>query len=249
MRNLLISLILISVLSLTTKVFCQTNSTIWAQNFGNKGWDHAHDIFQLQNKNYILGGSIHGDIFKDTANFIIDKKNKAWIASLDSLGNMLWQKSFLGSEFSTITSISDFDDSILVAGIFQDTLYIDSLSLTSQDYSSGFVSLLDQSGKPIWLKKSGDNATISNILITKNELNGKFVTGTFSGELTLANQTLSSNVESGIFLYKLQNDGSESFPSTILGTGDCRLGGISGNDSIIIIAGSFSDTLKIADST
>jgi hypothetical protein len=55
--------------------------------------------------------------------------------------------------------------------------------------------------------------------------------------------------DKGFFMATLQGDSSEIKPFVFKGTGNCTLGGISCSDSMICLAGSFSDTLHMADTT
>jgi hypothetical protein len=109
--------------------------------------------------------------------------------------------------------------------------------------------LVDSAGNPAWLKKIGGKATITNVLNCTNNTGNAFIAGAFRDSLELAGELKATEGESGIFLARLLADGSEADPVVMKSTALCKLGGISSNDSLVCVAGSFSDTLRVNDTT
>lgn len=227
----------------------QNISLRWAQQFGGNGWDYVNSMVRTTSGNYILGGSMKGLLSTDTAHAELSYSNNAFLASCDTNGIVLWQKTFGGIMFDNITSMSKNQQGILVSGIFQDTLRFETLKCFAPSYSGAYTALIDTSGNPVWLKQSGGVATISQIMNCSSPLGTSFIAGTFTDSLHLAGQSLSHTGDRGIFISKLLPDGSEANPFILKATGKCNLGGISCTDSLLCIAGSFSDTLQIADTT
>ncbi len=225
----------------------QQLSLQWAQKFGHTGWDYINEIKQTEEGNYILAGSFKGNLPEDSLNLKTELSSNAWIASCDTNGSVLWQKTFGGREFETTTSIAKTPQGILIAGMYQDTIRFDSLELISSAYTSAFTALINENGESVWLRQTGGKATISNFLISSNETGVCFIAGSFRDSLELAGNLRASVGESGLFLTQLLPNGNELNPIVFKGTGASSLGGISCNDSLVCIAGSFSDTLRFAD--
>lgn len=227
----------------------QNLSLRWTQQFGGSGWDYVNTMVRNTSGSYILGGSMKGVLSTDTTHEELYYSNNAFLASCDTNGNILWQKTFGGIMFDNITSLSKTHQGILISGIFQDSIFFGSLKSFTPAYTGGYSALVDTLGSPIWLNRYGGLATISQILNCSSPLGTSFIAGVFTDSLQLTGQPLSRTGERGIFISKLLPDGSEANPFIIRATGKCNLGGISCNDSLLCIAGSFSDTLQLADTT
>jgi hypothetical protein len=87
---------------------------IWQKCLGGSGDDEAMDIIQLPDGDFVLIGttkSTDGDV---TVNYGSDD---FWVVKLDAAGNLLWQRSFGGSNSDEGRVISNTDDGgFIVAG-------------------------------------------------------------------------------------------------------------------------------------
>jgi len=240
--------ILIFILTcFVSTISAQQLSLQWAQRFGGNGWDYVNSMLTDSTGNYILGGSLKGTLQGDTTQPGLSYSNNAYLAACDTKGKILWQKIFGGTMFENITSMARTPQGTLIAGIFQDTIRFDSLHAVTSAYTGAYLANVNEKGNPQWLRKTGGLATIKQILVSSNTRGLVYMAGTFADSLQLAGTEQALNGEKGFFIATLLPDGSETKPMVFKGTGICTLGGISCMDSLICLAGSFSDTLRIND--
>jgi len=236
----------IALITICQSGFAQQLSVNWVQRVGNYGWDLLNDI-EAFNGYYYLGGSLNGNLLSDSSQVGLLNSNNAWLLKSDTLGNIIWQKYFGGSDFDNITSIASSNQGILIAGTFQDTLHYSSFNLPCLSFSGGYFGSINDYGDPIWLRQISGSAKIDNLLITSNNQGDIFLSGSFTDSIFLANEWRSKYGEKGIFLTQIQNEGIEILPMVIKGTGFISLNGLSCNDSLVCISGTYSDTLIFND--
>lgn len=219
----------------------------WAKQYGATGWDYVNSMVPTTNGGFLLGGSLKGVLPGDSIHPQLSYSNNAWLIATDSNGVAQWQKTFGGKLFENITSMSRTPYGTLVSGIFQDSLYFEELAVYSPAYSNGYISLVDANGMPIWLTSTGGAATISHILTASHASGAMFTAAAFADSLTLNGEAVSHMGEKGIYFSQIGSQGQVLQTLLFKSTGTCYLGGLACTDSVIYIAGSFSDTLHIAD--
>ncbi|GAB4286148.1 MAG: hypothetical protein Kow0068_11690 [Marinilabiliales bacterium] len=82
-------------------------SIVWENSFGGTGDDRARSVIETLDKVIVVAGfsnSNNGDVSGNHGNY------DYWIIKLDSLGNLLWQKSFGGSNEDKAYGIRETDD-------------------------------------------------------------------------------------------------------------------------------------------
>lgn len=242
-----IYLLLLILSGLSLNISAQQLSLQWAQQFGGTGWDYVNSMVTDSSGNYILGGSLKGTLPGDTTQTGLVYSNNAYLASCDTNSKIQWQKTFGGKMFSNITSLTHTTQGTLISGIFQDTIRFESQMATTRAYTGAYLAMVNEKGSPVWLRKTGGLATIKQILVCTNPHGQSFMAGTFADSLQLAGTEQALNGEKGFFMATLLPDGSETKPFVFKGTGNYTLGGINCTDSIVCLAGSFSDTLRIND--
>lgn len=244
-----IYLLILLLSGFAQSISAQQLSLQWAQSLGGTGWDYVNSMLTDSSGNYILGGSLKGTLPGDSTHPKLAYSNNAFLASCDTNGNILWQKTFGGTMFDNISSMVKTSQGILISGIFQDTLCFEDEFTTTLAYSGAYLALINEQGIPLWLRNIGGQAIVKQIHICSNPQGGTLLAGVFADSLQLAGQEMAVNGEKGIFITKILTDGSETNSRVFKGTGSLSLGGILCNDSLICLAGSFSDTLHISDTT
>jgi len=228
-------------------ISAQQLSVDWATKFGGRGWDFSTSMVKLGTGNFVIGGSLKGTLPNDSTHDVLLYSNNAYIASCDSMGETLWQKTFGGGLFDNITSMSKTASGVMISGTFQDSLFFETLKIFTPAFSGGYNALVDNEGNPLWLRQIGGSATISNILNCTSPGGKTFLAGSFIDSLNLNGVVFSEPSEKGVFLTRINEDGMEINSHVVKSTGMCTIGGLSCNDTLVCIAGSFSDSLKIAD--
>ncbi|MBI4453758.1 hypothetical protein HY636_03890 [Candidatus Woesearchaeota archaeon] len=87
----------------------------WDKTFGGSSWDEVYSIKQTNDGGYIAAGYTGS---KSTGNSVpdyagsksVETIHDAWVLKLDSAGNLEWDKTFLGSDGDTATSIQQTND-------------------------------------------------------------------------------------------------------------------------------------------
>lgn len=229
-------------------VYGQQLSMLKAEHFGGPGWDFVNGVIRLQNGDYVYCGSISGDIPGDTLGLFAASNINAWVAFTDSLGNINSQKEFNNKGFDTFTSLALLGNNILLAGIFQDTLILDSLMVTGEAHTSGFLAIMNTDGEIINLATiASPESSISSAILTRCNPEKFFLAGTYRDTIQINNSQPQGG--SGFFLSQLNPGLEVQNPVFFKTKGNAVLASLSCNDSSVVIAGSFSDTLSIGDTT
>ena len=80
----------------------------WKRTLGGSLEDHSYSVWQTMDGNYIVAGETYspntGDVTDNHGSF------DAWIVKLNTLGNLVWQKSFGGSKADSSSSIQQTTD-------------------------------------------------------------------------------------------------------------------------------------------
>jgi hypothetical protein len=125
---------------------------VWKKNFGGSDWDAAYSVVQTNSHDFILAGrtlSTDYDISFSHGNWDI------WAIKIDSIGNLIWEKTYGGSAFEGVWDIAEVTpNSFLLAGYS---------SSQNDDLGAGFgqidavVLKIDSLGNLIWLTQFGGN--------------------------------------------------------------------------------------------
>lgn len=115
------------------------------KNFGGTKWDQAFSLVQTADSNYVFAGNTNSTDIDVTENNGIDD---FWIVMSDSLGNLLWEKSYGGSSREYAESIAlCFDGGFIVAG----TTYSNDGDITDNaGYADCWIIKLDSFGELEW---------------------------------------------------------------------------------------------------
>lgn len=241
-------LIVFLIIIAPTFAIGQQLTMLKAERFGGNGWDFVNGITRLQNGDYMYCGSISGYLPEDSLGLDVTGNINAWVAFTDSLGNISNQRVFYNSDFSTFTSMTLQDNNILISGIFHDSLYLDSILLTSMAYTSGFIAKMNQEGEVFEALPIATNDNyITNVRMTGFNSDKFYLAGVYKDTILIDNTW--SPGASGFFISQLTPELQIENPVFFKAGGNINLGGMSSNDFSVVITGTFSDTLSIADTS
>jgi len=127
------------------------NGTIlWQKCLGGSNWEEAWDIDQTTDGGYIVAGrsvSTDGDVTVNHGSF------DYWVVKLDSLGALLWQKSYGGSHEDIGYAVKQTTDGgYIVVG---ESFSTDGLVIGNQGSVDYWVLKLDHEGKIEWQRSLG----------------------------------------------------------------------------------------------
>lgn len=239
-----------TIVCVLTIIMCHTSSSQqldveWHQQFGNNDWDCINDMLEIENGDLWLVGNIRCPSITDTTSKRMI--TNGWISVTDNQGINKWQNYITGNGYKSISSISTINDNVFLTGIFQDTIYYDTNSLISDSHMSGFGLILNQNGKASSFFKIGTNANIHEIYNCAFST-GKMIIGIeFSDSLYLNNKYVIPFNHNSIILSEVSNQGFLSNTFEITGTTELNLIDIKIQDSAILVAASFSDSIFIGD--
>ena len=232
---------------------------LFAKNLGGStGLDQAYSIaIDLDGNIYTTG------YFSETADFdpgvgvfnlVTSSSNgNIFVSKLDSLGNFIWAKAIIGTNFGEGKSlIVDTLNNVFITGIFygfndfdpgSGTFYLNSSSLTSVD---AFILKLDSSGSFVWAKKTGGGGAGCED-ISLDDSGNIYTVGSFGGTVDFDPGLGIFNITSqdyDVFIWKLDNAGNFAWAKSFGGTGNVYSRSIaidsSGN---IFFVGNFNGTV------
>lgn len=214
-------------------------SFLWAKSFTSVGHNTAEAIKTDAFGNVYFTGTFSNTVDFDPNSGVMQLTAAgdsglpdAFVTKLDSNGNLLWAKSFSGTNFDNGKSLTiDSSNNVIVTGTFNGTVDFDPSSnvhnLTSQGGFDVFVAKLDTAGNFLWAKNFGgllaDN--VNNIVVDAS--NNIYATGFFTGssnfniggDAVVLNAT-GDNENTDAFILKLNSDGNFSWVKSIKGTKD-----------------------------
>ena len=127
----------------------ESGNTTWTKTFGGSTYDYAYSIQQTTDGGYIVAGT--------TLSFGAGNAD-GYVLKLDENGNLLWDKTFGGSDYDYVYSIQQTTDGgYIVAG---------STSSFGVGYVNVYVLKLDENGNLLWDKtfgRSGSNGEAHSI--------------------------------------------------------------------------------------
>ena len=136
-----------------------------------------------------------------------------FIAKFDSTGLAQWVKTFGGSSYQdTGTAIAtDSSGNVYVTGFFKaSSMTVGSTALTNKATGSSdiWVVKYTSSGSNSWAKSFGSTGTDEPYGLDVDSSGGVYITGLFSGSLSMGSNTLSNSGGNDIFVAKLDSSGS-----------------------------------------
>ena len=237
----------------------------WAKTFGGTKSDYAYSVTVDASGNIYTTGYFEGtadfDPGSGSDNHTSNGGTDIFVQKMDANGNLLWAKTFGGSDYDKAYSIAvDANGNVFVTGEFGGTVDFDPGSGTDNHTSNGgadiFVEKLDANGNFLWAKtfgSSGYNQDVGNSIAV--DANGNvFVTGWFSDTVDFdpgsGTDNHTSNGGADIFVEKLNANGDFQWAKTFGEANYDRGYGITvDNSGNVYTIGSFLDTVDFDPGT
>lgn len=162
----------LSLFFISTFGFVQAPSIEWQQSIGGTGDDYAYSIQQTTDGGYIVAGYSESNNGYVTGNNGLDDY---WIAKLDEVGNMTWQKTLGGSGIDRAISIQQtMDGGYIVSGKSDSNNGDVTGNHGGKDY---WVVKLDATGNMTWQKSLGGSGDDQSYSLQQTTDGGYIVVG------------------------------------------------------------------------
>ena len=208
---------------------------VWRRYFGGTNNDRAYDVIETPDNGYIIAGAA------ESADFDITNPKGSydfWIIKVDNSGNLIWQKSYGGSEIDIAYAITRTNDgNYVVVGDVRSTDGDISNSLGNADL---WIIEINGNGDLIWEKTYGGTGFDTARGVYPAQDGGFFVAGsTRSTDVDITN----SYGQNDFWVLKLNTSGALQWQSTFGGSDlDFAYDIIQTTDGKVIAVGNTSST-------
>ncbi|MBI4646078.1 MAG: T9SS type A sorting domain-containing protein, partial [Bacteroidia bacterium] len=187
----------------------------WQKAYGGDSIDGLISMIRTSDGNILLAGSSYSSISGDKTAPKIGRADY-WVLKIDTTGNILWQKTYGGTDIDFLRDIAEFEDgSLLLAGYS-----ISGISGDKTDTSRGsfdyWIIKTDQDGTVLWDKTLGGESFDGCFNISISQNNEIILTG--SSESNISGEKSEDNYGiRNIWIIKLDIDGNIIWDRTIGG--------------------------------
>src|SRR5436190_2125072 len=214
-------LLLIYFLQLLDTFPCKGQVPDWA-------WVNSAGIAPDNSGNVYVVGTFRGsNVIFDNITLNNTGNTDVYLVKYNSLGNVLWAKSFVGANADFVNSIAvDYNDNIFISGGFESPtlnfngLVVDHDSENAGDYPNLFVVKYDPDGNPLWAKATECTMNISFASgMAIDDKGNAYITGVFASNcVTFDNITiLNSGNTNQPFIVKYNSVGNVVWAKTANG--------------------------------
>jgi hypothetical protein len=200
----------IAFLLSTTFLRAQTPDWVWARGAGSTGTDNAFSITAHQSgSTYVTGHYGSGGITLGTTTLANLGASDIFIAKYDSSGAVLWAHGAGGPGYEGGQSVAtDSAGNCYVTGGFEGSISFGTVTLTTSGFADVFVVKYDPNGNLLWARNAGSSTIDVGSSIAVDGLGNCYVTGYYSGSMTIGASSLPNAGNEDIFIAKYDASGS-----------------------------------------
>ncbi|REJ81581.1 MAG: T9SS C-terminal target domain-containing protein [Bacteroidetes bacterium] len=182
----------------------------------------------------------------DTALIYSNGLHDFFIASFDSMGNILWIKT-IGWHGTDVNSAFDIDitGNIYVSGYFTDSIYFDTTLLTHGG-KDVFLAKFDPQGNFLWARQLFANGDAESNDIDVDDQGNVYITGYFNLQATFGGNTVTATAYPSMFLARYNALGD------FLGMryfGSARGTNVVSDGNSVVVAGTFTNSVTLDNTT
>ncbi len=222
----------------------------WAKQAGGTAYDQVQGMKVDGSGNlYVIGNYESSAEFEEEELVSLGYRD-IFMAKYDSLGALLWVKSYGGPGMDVGIDIQlDKEGNILLAGIFANWALFEEDTLRATDGSDIFLAKFTPDGEKIWVKREGGLGYDGAYGIACGQDSSVYLLGRFTH---LPDQEESGALErekgNHLFLAKYTNSGELLWVKPTMGKGDIFGTGITtDNSGHIFLTGSYSGRVQFAE--
>ena len=181
----------------------------WSKYFGGSFTDAPFGVVETDDNHFIIAGSSDSDDI-DISN------NKGaydfWVIKISSTGNLIWERSFGGSQIDEARAITKTSDGhFLIVG---DTRSADINVSNNQGAADVWITKISDSGHLIWEKTIGGTSFDVARSVSKTQDNGFVI----SGSSRSLDNSFTNQGQNDALLLKINSEGNLLWQKTIGGT-------------------------------
>ena len=228
-----------------------SGNLIWLKSFGGFDDVEIEDILVNNDNKILICGTFEGNILLDSILLTNAFGKNAFLAKLDSNGNLDWAKNFESSNDVEANSIElDFSKNKLsFVAEYEGSVQFDTINLISFGNKSLLFSRFNLDGTCNWYKEISSQDEIKATCLKHDSIGNIYCYGTFDGNILFQNTVLSNSSDKDIFLIKTDTLGSLLWTKTVGGTNDVEASKFFIRDTNILIIGTFSGTANFQNSS
>jgi hypothetical protein len=223
----------------------------WAKGYGGNMPDNSTSIYIDENNNiYFTGGFRSIPAYFDTFSISASGYGDLYLAKTDPIGNIIWVSKAGSNDAGGVEVgkvVQGCGNNVVIGGQFFSTSTFDTLSVTSNGSSDGFLAKYNDTGRCLWVKKIGGGGDDYVINACSNVDQDILVCGSFSSSVAhfdTIDLTGGSSDHNRVFLTKYDTNGNCIWAKQSSG-GNAKPYKIAINDSNIYMTGFFDDSLTI----
>jgi hypothetical protein len=166
---------------------------MWARGFGGAGIDIAHALaFGDDGQLYVAGSFFDRIAFDDRHALEAGNGPDAFIARLTRTGDHVWSARIGGSGADRGLAIAAGDESVVVAGTFEDALDFGDDQIASRGRTDVMVAELSDRGVPMWIRGLGGpgHDTVGGVGIDTDTAIA--ISGSFAGSIVIDGTSLAA---------------------------------------------------------
>jgi hypothetical protein len=199
-----------------------SGTILWTKNIGGSFFEVDATVKYLSNGAVVLSGSFASQslVLENTTLNSVGETD-IFLAKFSSNGNVIWAKSFGGSDHDFNSQISiDNNDNIYQTGDFTSlTMNIGTNSINNSGEYDAYICKFDTNGNELWSKSyGGPGFDYGNTITIDNNENIFTAFSYFSSSLSADNLSFTNNGIGDILLMKLNTDGTIIWAQSIGGT-------------------------------
>jgi Secretion system C-terminal sorting domain len=188
---------------------------IWQQTIGGNGLENLYSISPTSDGGYIIGGTSSSDKSPKNESGKEDKFGKTdasfgnldyWVIKLNSLGNIIWQKTYGGIYADELRSIEPTKDGGYIIGGYSNSPK--SGNKTDDNFGEGdyWILKLDTTGEILWQKTIGGDQD-DNLFVLTQTLDGGFIAGGSSNSGAMNSKTKGNGKGTDFWILKFDENG------------------------------------------
>jgi hypothetical protein len=200
-----------------------SGNALWARSAGGSSGDFCYGVSVDNQGNAYITGTYNGAPMTIGSYTLTNTGNAdIFIAKYDSSGNVVWAKNSVGSVADWVyNSTTDAVGNTYLVGYFNSpTLSFDTITLTLNSNTNGFIAKYDSSGNAMWAKNPTGYSTGRAVAVDSS--GNYYFAGTYGlSSVQFDNDTLFNTGQANIFLVKYDSLGNVKWAKTSIDTSSC----------------------------